>query len=763
MQQQVPLPTNIRGIRTIPSKAKLYTNTTLVWLKDQDIGIKTLSRWDGIVVGIQDFRKWKQAGITPRFFIAMEEGDIDLGSLDELKDTLCFFSGKIFDIIPPNIMRGFINNFIGISDIIQPYPFIIHSWNGTVEDAIAIIATVLRHKVVAGVDEASVSDERKAVLKSLKMSISKYSIPPQCVFVTQYYKPPVPRRAREIRKCLKENCANAYIDKILLLNEEDFSKEWSAGTNYIPGSEKIEQKIIGKRIKYSDFLTTVLEEIPENTYVILANADIYCDDSISQLWGVSLKDTMMALLRWDIQADQEKPAVLFGPRADSQDTWIVLSDSVKSKTWNMENFAYELGKGGCDNRFTFDMFKMRFAIVNPAQSIKTMHLHVSDVRTWKNEAPVPSDAYLIIEPSQIFDTNHNANALPVCDKLELSPFNIHIRSNDDDHGITYCKMLGRHNRFVWKANDAGANVVAPTLKLSKLENTFVNYVGLTYDLNNLYLGPSSTIGTYWGNVGINYLHPSTFVKKMFAIPFQNTEVFEKVEYYFLYYLGRVMHLLEKYPEFSFWIPQSLSSDLQFLNWGPENRVNGVGWEKNKHVWAKEVIGWTAPEKVDEVSSENIVQLRKMIGDNWKSEVNWDGGDGTSEKKTCLIAVDTTYFTDEFVQLVRETLGDGWNVVTLSATSSYTEQYINMIGKHMFIFFGGAKSSGRWGATWALPQNAVVLEFENELKIDGEFQHVAGACGLDSWILTLHKNPPADMRTQAVGLIQQWFAKNPLKA
>jgi hypothetical protein len=167
--------------------------------------------------------------------------------------------------------------------------------------------------------------------------------------------------------------------------------------------------------------------------------------------------------------------------------------------------------------------------------------------------------------------------------------------------------------------------------------------------------------------------------------------------------------------------------------------------------------------VDEVSSENIVQLRKMIGDNWKSEVNWDGGDGTSEKKTCLIAVDTTYFTDEFVQLVRETLGDGWNVVTLSATSSYTEQYINMIGKHMFIFFGGAKSSSRWGATWALPQNAVVLEFENELKIDGEFQHVAGACGLDSWILTLHKNPPADMRTQAVGLIQQWFAKNPLKA
>ncbi len=50
MQQQVPLPTNIRGIRTIPSKAKLYTNSTIVWLKDQDIGIKNLSRWDGIVV-----------------------------------------------------------------------------------------------------------------------------------------------------------------------------------------------------------------------------------------------------------------------------------------------------------------------------------------------------------------------------------------------------------------------------------------------------------------------------------------------------------------------------------------------------------------------------------------------------------------------------------------------------------------------------------------------------------------------------------------
>ena len=65
-----------------------------------------------------------------------------------------------------------------------------------------------------------------------------------------------------------------------------------------------------------------------------ANADIYLDDSWRFVWTTELHDICLALLRWE---DGAEPS-LYGPRSDSQDTWVLHSDSVLDRKWNLEQF-----------------------------------------------------------------------------------------------------------------------------------------------------------------------------------------------------------------------------------------------------------------------------------------------------------------------------------------------------------------------------------------------------------------------------------------
>ena len=75
--------------------------------------------------------------------------------------------------------------------------------------------------------------------------------PPSCDkinIVSQFFVSPNPNRSKEIRTALEKNVQNQFIDKIYLLNERPF-------TNYELGveSDKIQQVIINKRLKFSDF------------------------------------------------------------------------------------------------------------------------------------------------------------------------------------------------------------------------------------------------------------------------------------------------------------------------------------------------------------------------------------------------------------------------------------------------------------------------------------------------------------------------------
>ena len=73
--------------------------------------------------------------------------------------------------------------------------------------------------------------------------------------------------------------------------------------------------------------------------------------------------------------------------------------------------------------------------------------------------------------------------------------------------------------------------------------------------------------------------------------------------------------------------------------------------------------------------------------------------------------------------------------------------------------GGQKTSENWSKLWALPIGCRVIEFQQELRIDGEFQHLAHVAGFKSWVLLLSKGTVNDVQEQIYEQLVKWFKKN----
>ena len=219
------------------------------------------------------------------------------------------------------------------------------------------------------------------------------STPEELWLIQQYFVSPKVKRAKEIQRVLQKNLECPYIDKILLINEEDYFKHPTAK---LPNHPKLHQMIIGRRLCYADVILTIQDKVPPNTIVAFSNSDIYLDETWKEIWFTNLKDTFLSLLRYEepIRANEEPK--LFGPRPDSQDTWVVHSTSVQERRdkWDFEALNFEFGKNGCDNAINVEMLRKKFVVANPALSLKTLHCHASQIRTYKKDDVVDKPIFL---------------------------------------------------------------------------------------------------------------------------------------------------------------------------------------------------------------------------------------------------------------------------------------------------------------------------------------------------------------------------------
>jgi hypothetical protein len=201
-------------------------------------------------------------------------------------------------------------------------------------------------------------------------------------------------RNREIRQCLRLNADNPFVTKIHLLNEKLYSEE-ELGTT----TDKIVQLDIGHRLKFSDVFQYI-RKCGVKGYLILTNADIFFDNTINNVKMSKLAFEKMAMvqLRFEYRGDDSidspiqnlgvNTCAIFGPRFDSQDTWIFHSNFMISKRQERA-LGFEFGKPGCDNKLVYLLKIMGFKLYNDPVYLKTYHNHKSDQRDYNSRDMVP--------------------------------------------------------------------------------------------------------------------------------------------------------------------------------------------------------------------------------------------------------------------------------------------------------------------------------------------------------------------------------------
>tara|TARA_Y100000385_G_scaffold176254_1_gene182152 strand:+ start:358 stop:1155 length:798 start_codon:yes stop_codon:yes gene_type:complete len=176
---------------------------------------------------------------------------------------------------------------------------------------------------------------------------------------TTFYPEKIPDRLRELLLSLKKNIDNSSIKSINVFNEGgDLSAFKSSKLQIVP---------MEQRPTYQDFINHINANLNQDDIHIIANTDIYFDKNIKVLQHINLKDTCLALSRWDT-TNTIKPKLY--NRNDSQDVWIF-----KGPVKQQLKADFPLGVPRCDNRLMYQLQEAGYKVLNPAFSIKAFHTH----------------------------------------------------------------------------------------------------------------------------------------------------------------------------------------------------------------------------------------------------------------------------------------------------------------------------------------------------------------------------------------------------
>ncbi len=124
---------------------------------------------------------------------------------------------------------------------------------------------------------------------------------------------------------------------------------------------------------FKDFIEFSNNNIPCNSIKIIANSDIYFDNSLAKIHKYLRKDKIFSLTRWNLEEDKK---LRFYENFKSQDVWIF-----KGKLPTIIG-NYYLGLPGCDNRFSAELKENGYRVSNPSLSIHANHIHLSKVRSY---------------------------------------------------------------------------------------------------------------------------------------------------------------------------------------------------------------------------------------------------------------------------------------------------------------------------------------------------------------------------------------------
>lgn len=612
-------------------------------------------------------------------------------------------------------------------------------------------------------------DNKAQIFKGLLLQQQQQA--PQVWLIQQYYQEANAERAKELEYVLEKNINNPYIDKIVLLNEKIYDQL---------SSPKIHQVNIGHRLTYYDVLTYIKSDVPKDTIVIFSNSDIYLDDTLRHLYSLDLDKKFLALLRYEMPDD-----VLFGPRADSQDTWILWSSSVDFDI-TKEDFGFNFGVPGCDNSITIAMLKKKFIVCNPALSIKTYHVHSSNVRNYIASDVLDKPIYLYVEPTAIQDYNIQTDLIshktPSWTKITPRTFSRPIKCVDKITAETICRMMSKSDSP--KANPYNYSTDSPNIfnkAYEKEDNQLYTFTatnqtpiftmpaGIVCDYTNLFVGNNPLWKEEWSRAPLTILTNTVHVPEIAAVHFPQ-EIANSASQWFLRYLPNILKIYQntgKSPEFVVSIHPDTQRALSILNWINDKEVTMIPYMSDSQYVSETVYALTPPT-FKEIPAENIDLLRTLIP---KKKDQQQQASSNPQVVICAERTPDHILSHDYCnQLIKNIFHRkeraNWNVILVDVNTPTETRLQALMSADLVI----AASESEWDAAdwcWLMQPDKTIAEVMPDTKPRGDHIHIAGAANLNYVLLGTKREPLPNQRQHLLEhvekLIQQHMFSQSLRA
>lgn len=199
------------------------------------------------------------------------------------------------------------------------------------------------------------------------------------------------QRQEEIDFCVKTNCESPYFAEVISIG------------NQKPKHPKLRHKQYYKRPNYRQFIEHCNKYF-KGSICVVANIDITFDETINLVHQIDLSNTFVALTRWknelaDCDARDEEVwdrnvHWAWGARKGDTSSKDKPKGSYTQDAWifkaplrvNPHLADMTMGYMGCDHKMAKIAKDAGYRLVNPSRSIKAIHWHDSEYRTYDNDA-----------------------------------------------------------------------------------------------------------------------------------------------------------------------------------------------------------------------------------------------------------------------------------------------------------------------------------------------------------------------------------------
>jgi len=684
-----------------------YDQKTIVWLRSDHDTSHRWKRWIPVVSEIEAVDRCGPSALGAT--ILGKDANIDewfpvLQTIYEInKECLFFVTEHNYSEL---CERGFQTDRVLIwEELHEAYPFLSAQLTeqSSIESVILSIAYILRIQRIAWTVESLGETEtahylawKQAVHGSIVHIGKDDSCIPKLYFIQQYFHHTSQRRQKELVHCLQQNINNDMVDFIILINEQEYPE--------LPTSSKITVLSTAHRLTYKEVFKTIQERVPSGAYAMFANADIYCTESLRALWSLDLvaAKVCLALLRWD------EDAAHFQVRSDNQDSWIVARDSVTDL--QLDEFDFPFGKAGCDNAFALLMMRARFLVANPAHTIRTIHVHSSNVRNYDPKDLLYRSHYLYLEPTAIQNYSVVKDLKPYEVRLPFvsnASFTRVVRTVDDSLKTVGDFHVNETNLFT--ANQTTGNVYHIS------GGIFCSWDGLVSDHRRIFVGQNSQWLYAWESTQHTSLMPAIHVPHLVVLPLQGAL---SLDQWVLHYLPRVL-VIQEYaqkqglpvPEFLVPNVNDIGALLSDFQWDTKTTVipmvqTSVYWSED--VWCCEPVSEPIP-----VSAEDISRLRALLPPS------------TSVVRTptvvfCVSDNDSDLCNRKWADDVATYIVPKWKIHVISGTERPS---VRRKAFQEASWILGSGPALQW--MWLARPGTTVLEFAN----GSNCVHLAGACSI----------------------------------